>query len=70
MSNFGWTTLSLCCFTLSFVSGIVLGFFISAPSRIEHIRKIQREAEEQIDTTIAHYAELVKDLSDKLDQGG
>jgi hypothetical protein len=70
MSIFVQIILSLCCYTLAFVGGCVLGFFISAPSRIERIRRMQRDAQEQIDATFVHYTDVLKDLSDKLDKKG
>ena len=52
----------------TFAGGVVVGFLLKVPSRIERIRKIRDEMAREIDETIDYYVNLQQRLAEQAQQ--
>ena len=53
---------------MAFASGVLVGFVLKIPSRIERIRRMRDEMMKEIDETVDYYVDLHERLARRQDQ--
>jgi MFS superfamily sulfate permease-like transporter len=52
----------------TFAGGVLVGFLLKVPSRIERLRKMRDEMMQEIDDTVDYYVGLQERLSERRDE--